>query len=113
MNLSTFDGLLIVAISLRLSDSTQNLKSKIKLTPIFSTYRGRNRYTSIERRKASASVVIANVCKTWPLFRCRRIASSVTLVKAVDATGCIDKLLLTGKERMALGTDLHVELLPE
>src|SRR5687767_7450537 len=36
--------------------------------------------------------------------------ASVTPVEAVNASGRIDKLLLTGKKRMALGTDFDVQL---
>jgi hypothetical protein len=33
-----------------------------------------------------------------------------TLVKAVNASACVNKLLLAGKERMALGANIYTDI---
>ena len=41
-------------------------------------------------------------------FGCRFLA--VTLIEAIDASGCIDQLLFAGNERVASRTDFHVQV---
>lgn len=45
-------------------------------------------------------------------FLCKNgtLVQAVSLLEAIYATTCIDKLLLTREERMALGTDIHFHL---
>ena len=65
-----------------------------------------------------APIVFANVGCANPLIQglfrsCSFLGCwflAVTLVKAIDASRGIDQLLLTGKERVAGGTDFHVQI---
>lgn len=69
-------------------------------------------------RITPAQIVSANVGCANPsiqgLFRggsaLGRRFLAVTLIKAIDASRGIDQLLLTGKERVAGGTDFHVQV---
>ena len=44
-------------------------------------------------------------------YETRLFAQSVTLLEHINASTCVNQLLLAGKERMALGADFNFDIL--
>ena len=75
-----------------------------------SAYRERQHAAALIQKHPSKEKLLTGILHILLLNRLLSV-KTVTLVKLINTTACVYKLLLSCEERMALGTDLDTDIL--